>query len=197
MGKMDFKPGNMLYPLPAVLVTVRDGDGKDNLFTVAWAGTVCTNPPMLSVSVRPSRHSYKMMKETGVFAVNLTTRSMARQTDYCGVRSGRDHDKWEETGLTKEEGKKISVSVIAESPVNIECRVRQVIPLGSHDLFLADVVHVTVDEKYMDEKGGFHLEKADPIVYSHGKYFDLGTELGTFGYSVRKKNRKRRKEKGK
>ena len=197
MGKMDFKPGNMLYPLPAVLVTVRDGDGKDNLFTVAWAGTVCTNPPMLSVSVRPSRHSYKMMKETGVFAVNLTTRSMARQTDYCGVRSGRDHDKWEETGLTKEEGKKIPVSVIAESPVNIECRVRQVIPLGSHDLFLADVVHVTVDEKYMDEKGGFHLEKADPIVYSHGKYFDLGTELGTFGYSVRKKNRKRRKEKGK
>lgn len=194
---MDFKPGNMLYPLPAVLVTVRDGDGKDNLFTVAWAGTVCTNPPMLSVSVRPSRHSYKMMKETGVFAVNLTTRSMARQTDYCGVRSGRDHDKWEETGLTKEEGKKIPVSVIAESPVNIECRVRQVIPLGSHDLFLADVVHVTVDEKYMDEKGGFHLEKADPIVYSHGKYFDLGTELGTFGYSVRKKNRKRRKEKGK
>lgn len=197
MGKMDFKPGNMLYPLPAVLVTVRDGDGKDNLFTVAWAGTVCTNPPMLSVSVRPSRHSYKMMKETGVFAVNLTTRSMAKQTDYCGVRSGRDHDKWEETGLSKEEGKKIPVSVIAESPVNIECRVRQVIPLGSHDLFLADVVHVSVDEQYMDEKGAFHLEKADPIVYSHGKYFDLGAELGKFGYSVKKKNRKRRKEKGK
>ena len=197
MGKMDFKPGNMLYPLPAVLVTVRDGDGKDNLFTVAWAGTVCTNPPMLSVSVRPSRHSYKMMKETGVFAVNLTTRSMAKQTDYCGVRAGRDHDKWEETGLSKEEGKKIPVSVIAESPVNIECRVRQVIPLGSHDLFLADVVHVSVDEQYMDEKGAFHLEKADPIVYSHGKYFDLGAELGKFGYSVKKKNRKRRKEKGK
>ena len=197
MGKMDFKPGNMLYPLPAVLVTVRDGDGKDNLFTVAWAGTVCTNPPMLSVSVRPSRHSYKMMKETGVFAVNLTTRSMAKQTDYCGVRSGRDHDKWEETGLSKEEGKKIPVSVITESPVNIECRVRQVIPLGSHDLFLADVVHVSVDEQYMDEKGAFHLEKADPIVYSHGKYFDLGAELGKFGYSVKKKNRKRRKEKGK
>ncbi|MDO5145717.1 MAG: flavin reductase family protein [Eubacteriales bacterium] len=192
MGKIDFKPGNMLYPLPAVLVSVRDADGNDNIITVAWTGTVCTNPPMLYISVRPERHSYKALKESGEFAVNLTTEAMARAVDFCGVRSGRDRDKFQETGLRKGEGVKINGPVIEDSPVNIECRVREVLELGSHHMFLADVVHVTVDEKYMDEKGTFHLERSHPIVYSHGTYFDMGKALGTFGYSVRKKKKKKR-----
>ena len=195
MGKVEFKPGNMLYPLPAALVTVRDKEGEDNLFTVAWTGTVCTNPPMLYISVRPERYSYKAITETGVFAVNLTTAPMTKAVDYCGVRSGRNEDKFAAAGLTKREAVKIGTAVIEESPVNIECKVRQVLPLGSHHMFIADVVHVTVDEAYMDEKGTFRLEKADPIVYSHGTYFDLGQARGSFGFSVRKKKGKKRKKK--
>ena len=193
MGKIDFKAGNMLYPLPAVLVSVRDREGRDNLLTIAWTGTVCTNPPMLYISVRPERHSYEMIRESGEFTVNLTTRDLARHTDYCGVRSGRDHDKWEETGLTRLPAKRIQAPLIKESPVNIECIVKQELALGSHVMFLAEVVHVTVDEKYMDEKGSFHLEDAQPLVYSHGTYFDLGKALGTFGYSVRKKKGRAKK----
>ena len=193
MGKIDFKPGNMLYPLPAVLVSVRDRDGSDNLLTIAWTGTVCTNPPMLYISVRPERHSYEMIRRTGEFTVNLTTSEMAGVTDYCGVRSGRDHNKWEETGLTKLPAKRIKAPLIGESPVNIECIVRQELPLGSHTMFLAEVVHVSVDDRYMDEKGAFHLEQAHPLVYSHGSYHDLGRLLGTFGYSVRKRKRKAKK----
>ena len=194
MGKIDFKPGNMLYPLPAVLVTTRGRDGKDNIITVAWTGTVCTNPPMLYISVRPERYSYRALKETGEFVVNLTTEAMARETDFCGVRSGRDLDKFGKTGLHKGDATKVRASVIVESPVNIECKVREEIPLGSHSMFLADVVHVTVEEEYMDQKGTFHLEQANPIVYSHGTYHSIGKVLGSFGYSVRKrrKNRKNR-----
>lgn len=192
MGKLDFKPGNMLYPLPAVLVTVRDAEGRDNMLTIAWVGTVCTNPPMLYISVRPERDSWRALKETGVFAVNLTTASMVKAVDYCGVRSGKDVDKFRETGLRKQEAVKIAVPVLTDSPVNIECRVRDVLELGSHHMFLADVVHVTVDDRYMDERGTFHLEQAEPLVYSHGTYFDMGNVLGTFGYSVRKKKRKKR-----
>lgn len=193
MAKLDFKPGNMLFPLPAVLVSVRDRQGNDNLITIAWTGTVCTNPPMLYISVRPERHSYQALVDTGEFVVNLTTRELARATDYCGARSGRDHDKWTEMGLTKTEAVKVNVASLAESPVNIECRVREEIPLGSHHMFIADVVHVTVDEDYMDEKGSFHLEEADPIAYSHGTYFELGDAIGTFGYSVRKKKKRSKK----
>ena len=192
MGKLDFKPGNMLYPLPAVLVTVRDAEGRDNMLTIAWVGTVCTNPPMLYISVRPERDSWRALKETGVFAVNLTTASMVKAVDYCGVRSGKDVDNFRETGLRKQEAVKIAVPVLTDSPVNIECRVRDVLELGSHHMFLADVVHVTVDDRYMDERGTFHLEQAEPLVYSHGTYFDMGNVLGTFGYSVRKKKRKKR-----
>ncbi|MBR5047119.1 MAG: flavin reductase family protein [Eubacterium sp.] len=192
MGKMDFKPGNMLYPLPAVLVTTRNREGEDNILTVAWTGTVCTNPPMLYISVRPERYSYRALKETGEFVVNLTTESMAWATDFCGVRSGRDLDKFERTGLHKGEARKVNVPVILESPVNIECRVREELALGSHHMFLADVLHVTVEEEYMDEKGTFHLEEAKPVVYSHGSYHPVGKSLGTFGYSVRKQKKKRK-----
>ena len=179
----------MLYPVPAVLVTVADREGNSNIFTVAWAGTICTNPPMLSISVRSERHSYHMMKETGEFVVNLTTESMAWATDYCGVRSGRDVDKWKETGLTPEKANVVDVPVIKESPVNIECRVVKVEELGSHHMFIADVVAVDVDEAYMDEKDTFHLSMAKPLAYSHGRYYGMGEEQGSFGYSVRKQEK--------
>ncbi len=192
MGKIDFKPGNMLYPLPAVLVTTRGSDGKDNIITVAWTGTVCTNPPMLYISVRPERYSYQALKETGEFVVNLTTEAMAKETDFCGVRSGRDLDKFDRTGLHKGRASIVGAPIILESPVNIECRVKEEVPLGSHSMFLADVVHVTVDERYMDQKGSFHLEKADPIVYCHGSYHTIGKALGNFGYSVRKQKKIRK-----
>ena len=192
MGKISWKPGNMLYPLPAVMVTVRGKDKQDNIITVAWTGTVCTNPPMLYISVRKERYSYELLKEAGEFVVNLTTEDIVRATDYCGVRSGRQVDKFKETGLTKEEAKEIDCAMIGESPVNIECRVREITPLGSHDMFLADVVNVNVDEAYMEEGGKFDLSKAGPLVYSHGTYFKTGKKLGTFGYSVRKKNKKRK-----
>lgn len=186
MGKRQFKPGNMLYPVPAVMVSVADKEGNSNIFTVAWTGTVCTNPPMLTISVRPERYSYHMIRETGEFVVNLTTEKLAYATDYCGVKSGRNTDKWADTGLTKEAASKVSVPLIKECPVNLECRVRRVDELGSHHMFLAEVVAVDVDEAYMDEKDTFHLSKAKPLAYSHGRYYGLGACLGTFGYSVKK-----------
>ncbi len=197
MGKVGFKPGNMLYPLPAVLVTVRDREGRDNVFTVAWVGTVCTNPPMLSISVRPERFSFEALRQTGEFVVNLTTEDMVRAVDFCGVKSGRDLDKFSETGLSREEAVKVAVSSLRDSPVNIECRVREEYPLGSHHMFLAEVVHVTVDEAFMDEKGSFHLDWAGPLVYSHGGYFAAGEKLGTFGFSVRRKPDLKKSARGK
>jgi len=188
MAKELWKAGNMLYPLPVVMVSMADRDGKFNIITIAWAGTVCTKPPMVSISVRPERYSYPVLKETGEFVVNLTTRELAFATDFCGVRSGRDIDKFRALRLTPLEADQVRAPLIAESPVNIECRVRQIMPLGSHDMFLADVLAVHADEKYMDEKRKFHLEKADPIVYSHGAYLCCGEQLGTFGYSVKKEN---------
>lgn len=186
MAKEIWKPGNMLYPLPVVMVSMADRAGNYNIITIGWAGTVCTNPPMVSISVRPERYSYPILRDTGEFVINLTTRELAYATDYCGVKSGRDVDKYKELKLTALPASKVKAPLIGESPVNIECRVRQVMPLGSHDMFLADVVAVHADEKYMDEKRRFHLEKAEPIVYSHGAYLVCGEQLGTFGYSVRK-----------
>jgi len=186
MGKRTWKPGNMLYPLPVVLVSCADKAGKDNIFTVGWTGTVCSDPPMLSVSVRPERYSYHMIEETGEFVVNLTTENLTFATDYCGVKSGRDVDKWKEMKLTREKADIVKAPLIAESPVNIECRVTEKRNLGTHVMFLAEVAAVHVEEAYMDENGKFHLEKAKPIVYSHGTYFAMGKELGTFGYSVKK-----------
>lgn len=186
MGKQNFKPGNMLYPLPAVLISVADKAGNSNLFTVAWTGTICSDPPMVSISVRPERYSYHMIEETGEFVINLTTEELAFATDYCGVRSGKDVDKWQEMKLTKIPGEKVNVPMVGESPVNIECRVTEKRELGTHHMFMAEVVAVHADEKYMDEKGRFHFNDARPIVYSHGRYLSVGEELGSFGYSVKK-----------
>ena len=186
-GRMLWKPGNMVYPVPAVMVTAADREGKSNIITIAWTGTVCTNPPMAYISVRPERYSYGMLKETGEFVINLTTEKLVRATDYCGVKSGRDTDKWKETGLTPIPAQEVNVPLIKESPVNIECRVSEIRELGSHHMFLARVVAVDVDEAYLNEQGRFELQKAAPMVYSHGEYYGLSSLLGTFGYSVRKK----------
>lgn len=180
----------MLYPLPAVMVSVTDGKGRDNIITVAWAGTVCTNPPMVSISVRPSRYSYEMLKKTREFVINLTTEELAFATDFCGVRSGRDVDKFQEMHLTKEKAQFVKAPMIGEAPVCIECKVKEIKELGSHHMFLADVLAVHADEKYMDEKGKFHLNLSKLLVYSHGKYLATGKCLGTFGFSVKKKKNK-------
>ena len=188
--KESWKPGTLIYPLPAVLVSCGATPGEYNLLTVAWTGTVCTDPPMCYVSVRPERHSYGIIRRTGEFVINLTTRGLARAADWCGVRSGRDYDKFREMGLTPGKALKVAVPIVEESPVSIECRVRQVLELGTHDMFLAEVVAVQVDADYIDPATGrFCLERACPIVYSHGEYFALGEALGHFGWSVRKKPR--------
>ena len=195
MEKETWKAGNMLYPLPAVMVSVSDGEGNDNIITVAWAGTVCTNPPMVSISVRPSRFSYDMLRKTGEFVINLTTEKLAYATDYCGVRSGRDVDKFKEMKLTKEKADFVKVPMIAEAPVSIECKVRQVLELGSHHMFLAEVLAVQIDEQYLNEKNKFELNKTGLMAYSHGEYLSLGKKIGTFGYSVKKKKTKHKKKK--
>ena len=191
MAKQLWKPGNMLYPLPVVMVSLRGADGRNNIITIGWTGTVCSDPPMVSISVRPERFSFKQLMDTREFVINLTTRNLAWATDYCGVKSGRDVDKFKVLNLTPIDGVKTGAPMIAESPVNIECRVTQVLPLGTHHMFLAEVAAVHADEKYMDADGKFRLEKEDPIVYSHGTYLTTGESLGTFGYSVRKNKKKR------
>lgn len=191
MGKQVWKPGNMVYPLPAVMVSTADREGNDNIITVAWTGTVCTNPAMLYISVRPERYSYHLLRESGEFVVNLTTEKLVKATDWCGVRSGRDFDKWKEMHLTRGKAEKLTYApIIQESPVNIECKVTEVQELGSHHMFLAKVEAVQVDESYMNETGKFELNDTQLLAYSHGEYYTLGKKLGTFGYSVRKKKKK-------
>lgn len=200
MGKQIWKPGNMVYPLPAVMVSTADTKGNDNIITVAWTGTVCTNPAMLYISVRPERYSYHMLRESGEFVVNLTTEKLAKATDWCGVRSGRDFDKWKEMHLTRGKAEKLTYApIIQESPVNIECKVTEVQELGSHHMFLAKVEAVQVDESYMNETGKFELNDTQLLAYSHGEYYTLGKKLGTFGYSVRKQTagKKKKNKKGK
>lgn len=195
MAKQMWKPGNMIYPVPVVMVSVADKEKRPNIITVAWTGTTCTNPAMAYISVRKERYSHGILMETGEFVINLTTEKLAYATDYCGVRSGRDVDKFKEMKLTPIEAQTISAPMIAESPVNIECKVKQILNLGSHDMFLAEVTAVHADEQYMDERGRFDLQKANPIVYSHGEYYGLGKPIGTFGYSVKKKSKKTGKRK--
>lgn len=181
----------MLYPVPAVMVScMREGE-KPNIITVAWTGTVCSAPPMVSISVRKERYSYHILKESKEFVINLVTKDLVFAADYCGVKSGRDTDKFGQMKLTVQPSRHIQAPGIGESPLNLECRVTQVLPLGSHDLFLAEVLGVTVDDRYMDKAGKFHLNDAGLVAYSHGEYFELGEKLGRFGYSVaRKKKRK-------
>ena len=186
MAKQHWKPGNMLYPVPAVMVSCKRAGERPNIITVAWAGTVCSDPVMLSVSIRKERHSHDIIKETGEFVVNLVTKELAYATDFCGVRSGREVDKFREMKLTELSMEHVSAPGIAESPLNLECKVTEIKELGSHDLFLAEVVGVTIDDKYMDETGRFHLNDAGLVSYSHGEYFELGKKLGKFGYSVKK-----------
>lgn len=187
MGKQHWKPGNMLNPVPAVMVSVTDKEGKSNIITVAWAGTVCTNPPMVSISVRPSRYSYQILEGTGEFVINLTNESLVKACDYCGVVSGRDVDKFAKTGLTPIPMEHVHAMGIDESPVNMECKITEKRELGSHTMFIAEVVGVTVDDQYMDETGKFHINESGLVMYSHGEYFALGKKLGKFGYSVKKK----------
>ncbi len=184
MSKQEWKPGNMLYPVPAVMVSCQRKGEKPNIITVAWAGTICSDPVMLSISVRKERYSHSIIKETKEFVVNLTTKDTCFATDYCGVKSGRDVDKFKEMKLTPVAALKVSAPLIDECPVNIECRVVDIKELGSHDMFIAEVVAVHADEAYMDEWGKFDLAKAEPIAYSHGEYYTLGEKVGKFGYSV-------------
>ncbi len=186
MGKISWKPGNMLYPVPAVMVSCKRENEKPNIITVAWAGTTNTNPAMVSISVRPERYSYDIIKETGEFVINLVTKELVYATDFCGVRSGRDVDKFAEMKLHEAESKVVKAPGIMESPVNIECRVVSEQPLGSHTMFLAKVVNVNVDDRHMDENGRFNLNSSGLVAYSHGEYFELGKKLGKFGFSVQK-----------
>ncbi len=186
--KVAFKPGTMIYPLPAVMVSCGDAPENWNIITVAWTGTLCSDPPMCYISVRPERHSHALISRTGEFVINLTTEALARQTDWCGVRSGRDYNKFREMGLHAETAQVVKAPLIAESPLNIECRVVEVKHLGSHDMFMADVVAVDAEEKLIDKSTGqFQLNHAAPLAYSHGKYYGLGEKLGGFGFSVKKR----------
>ena len=185
----------MIYPLPAVMVSCGDKEGNTNIITIGWTGTICTNPAMLYISVRPERHSYNMIKESGEFVVNLTTDKLVKQTDYCGVKSGRDVDMFKETKLTRGKANELQYApTIEESPVNIECKLERIEELGSHHMFIARVVSVQVDEAYMNETGKFCLNETGLIAYSHGEYRTLGEPLGTFGYSIRKKTQKKKKK---
>lgn len=194
MAKQHWKPGNMLYPLPAVMVSCGRPGEKPNILTIAWCGTVCTNPAMVSISVRPERYSYEILRETGEFVINLTTKDLTRAADLCGVKSGRDADKFREAHLTPQCSQHIEAPGIEECPVNIECRVTEILPLGSHHLFLAEVVGVSVEESLLDENGKLHLDRGDLIVYSHGDYVSLGEACGSFGFSVRKKKENTKKK---
>ncbi len=196
MARQFWKPSNMLYPLPAVLVTCMDDNGKANVMTAAWAGTVCSDPVMVSVSIRKSRFSHDIIAKTGEFCLCLTTESMAKATDFVGVRSGRDIDKFDlpkGMHLTKEPAHKVKAPIISESPVCLECKVKEILELGSHDMFIGEVLVTNVDEKFLDEKGVFRLDRAGLIAYSHGQYFSLGKKLGKFGFSVRKRKGKGKK----
>ena len=192
MAKQNWKPGNMIYPFPAVLVSCGSEPSEYNVLTVAWVGTLCTNPPMCYISVRPERYSYPIIQKNMEFVINLTTKDMAYATDWCGVRSGKDYNKFEEMKLTPGKAEVVKAPIVEESPVSIECRVKEIIPLGSHHMFVAEVVNVQADDCYLDKDSGrFELASADPLVYLHGGYFELGEKIGKFGWSVEKKRKKR------
>lgn len=186
--KMNWKPGTMIYPLPALLISCGSHPAEYNIFTVSWAGTICTNPAMCYIAVRPERYSYDIIKRNMEFVINLTTEEMARATDWCGVRSGRDYDKFAETGLTPGKSLMVAAPTVEESPLSIECKVKEIVSLGSHDMFIADVLNMQADDKYMDpDTGKWELDQSHPLVYLHGSYYGLGKKIGGFGWSVKKK----------
>ncbi|MBR3810955.1 MAG: flavin reductase family protein [Agathobacter sp.] len=187
MAKQTWKAGNMLNPVPVVMVSVADKEGRANIITVAWAGTICTNPPMVSISVRPERYSYHMIEETGEFVINLTTEELVKACDYCGVTSGREVDKFKKMNLTPMAIENCKAPAIKESPVNIACRVVEKKELGCHHMFIAEVKSVTVEDEHMDETGKFLINELGLVMYSHGEYFAMGEKLGKFGYSIQKK----------
>ena len=186
MSKISWKPGNMLYPVPAVMISCKEEGKKPNIITVAWAGTICSDPVMVSISVRKERYSHDIIKNSGEFVINLVTEDLTFATDYCGVKSGRDIDKFKEMKLTPVNIEGVSAPAIAESPLNLACKVKEIKELGSHDMFIAEVVGVTVDDKYMNENGKFELNSSKLVAYSHGEYYGLGKYIGKFGYSVKK-----------
>lgn len=188
MAKIQWKAGTFIYPIPAVMVSCGTME-KSNIITVAWTGILNTNPAMCYISVRPERYSHDIIKENGEFVINLTTEKLARATDWCGVRSGRDYDKFKEMKLTKEKGNFVKAPLIKESPVSVECRVKEIIPLGSHDMFVAEVLSIDADEKYIDEKGAFDISKCNLMAYANGGYYPLGKKIGKFGFSVQKKKK--------
>jgi len=190
-----WKGGTMIYPLPAPMITCGDIDGEYNIITIAWTGIISTNPPRCYISVRPHRYSYEMIKRSCEFIINLTTKEMAFATDWCGVKSGKDHNKFAEMNLTPQRATGVKVPLIAESPINMECKVFDIQNMGSHDMFLADILNIHASSDYINKKtGAFNLNKADPICYSHGKYYSIDKFIGKFGFSVKKrKNNKRKK----
>ncbi|WP_028317971.1 flavin reductase family protein [Desulfobulbus elongatus] len=193
MNKVDWKPGTMIYPLPAVMVSLGETPEEYNIITIAWTGTLCSDPPLCYISVRPERHSHAILTRTREFVINLTTRHLARATDWCGVRSGRHYRKFEEMGLTPGPAAMVRAPVIVEAPINIECRVTDIRRLGTHDMFSAEVVNVKADQQYIDPRtGAFDLAKAEPIAFAHGQYFTLGRRIGKFGFSVEKKRKTRK-----
>ena len=192
MSKVTWKPGTFLYPLPVVMVSCGTME-KANIITVAWTGIINTDPAMVYISVRPTRHSYNIIKESGEFVINLTTKDLTYATDWCGVKTGAQVDKFKEMHLTKEKAKFVKCPMIKESPVSVECRVKEIKELGSHHMFVAEVLGINADEKYIDEKGAFDISKCDLITYANGKYFSLGKKIGKFGYSVQKNKKTRKK----
>ena len=189
MAKTYWKPGTIIYPLPAVMVSCGETPEEYNIITISWTGTINSNPPMCYISVRPGRHSYEIIKRTGEFVINLTTEKLAKATDWCGCRSGRKFNKWKEMNLTPAPAQMVNAPIILESPVNIECRVKDIVVLGSHHMFISEVLNVSVDDEFLNEKNAFSFAKANPLVYSHGHYFGIGKKIGKFGWSVEKKKR--------
>ena len=195
MGKIIWKPGTMIYPLPAVMVSCGAEPAEYNIITVSWTGTICTDPPMCYISVRPSRHSYNIIRKNGEFVINLTTKKLSYATDWCGIKSGAEYDKFKEMNLTPFKGTKVNAPLIKESPVNIECTVKDIRELGTHHMFISEEVSVNAEEELFDDKTGiFRLYEANPLCYIHGKYYETGRFIGKFGFSVeRKRSRSRRK----
>jgi len=192
MSKVSFKPGTMIYPLPAIMVSCGETPEEYNIITVSWVGTICSDPPMCYISVRKSRQSHAIISRTKAFVLNLTTKELANATDWCGVKSGKDYNKFIEMGLTPIPAQMVKAPLIDQSPLSIECEVVEIKELGSHDMFIANVVNVCADEKYINPAtNSFELEKANLLTYSHGKYYSIGEKLGFFGYSVEKKKRKK------